>query len=227
MQKIVVINPKGGSGKTTLATNIASYYASRGSEPLLMDYDAQGSSIRWVRKRPTELPPVRGVAAFKKDLRVTRSWQLQIPTATEVAVVDTPAGMDPRNSPEVMRGADFLIVPVLPSDIDIHASSQCLKELIRMQKTGMHRARIMVVANRSHPRSRMLGGLRNMADDLELPLIATLRDSQNYIVAAEQGMGIFDLRGRRVDRDFRQWRLLLECLDPPKTLDLLPLASQA
>lgn len=227
MQKIVVLNPKGGAGKTTLATNIASYYACLGSEPLLIDYDAQGSSIRWVNKRPQELPPVLGIAAFKKDMRVTRSWQLHIPTASQVTVVDTPAGMDPRHSPEVMRGADYLIVPVLPSDIDIHASSRCLTELLRMQKSGMHRARIMVIANRSRPRSRLMGALRDLADDLELPLIATLRDSRHYVEAAELGMGIFDFRGRRAANDRAQWRLLMECLDPPGTLDVLPIAAKA
>lgn len=227
MQKIVVLNPKGGAGKTTLATNIASFYASQGSEPLLMDYDAQGSSVRWAEKRPPDLPTVRGIAAFRKNLRVTRSWQLHIPVASEVAIVDTPAGMDPRLSPEVMRGADFLIVPVLPSDIDIHASLQCLTGLISMHETGMHRARIMIIANRSNQRSRMMGALRSMADDLGIPLIATLRDSQNYVLAAEKGMGIFDLKGRSVGKDLRQWRLLTECLDPPGALDLLPLASHA
>ena len=227
MQKIVVLNPKGGAGKTTLATNLASYFASQGSEPLLMDYDHQGSSARWVEKRPTHLPPVRGLAAFKKDLRVTRSWQLHIPVSSEVVVVDTPAGLNPARSPEVMRGSDVFVVPVLPSDIDIHASNMCLETLRKMQKAGLHRARIMVVANRLRPRSRFADELRKMCDALELPLIASLRDSQNYVFAAEQGMGIFDIPGRRASYDKRQWRLLTECLDPTPAMDLLPLASQA
>ncbi len=225
MQKIVVINPKGGAGKTTLATNIASYFASQGAEPLLMDYDTQGSSIRWVERRPDHLPPVRGLAAFKKELRVTRSWQLQIPVNSEVVVLDTPAGLDPTRSPEVMRGGDFFIVPVLPSDIDIHASRGCLEALIKLQRAGMHQARIMIVANRLRPRSRFNDELRSLAEELEVPLIATLRDSQNYVVAAEQGKGIFDLGGRRAAYDQRQWRLLTECLNPPQALDLVPLAA--
>ncbi|NNF52083.1 MAG: ParA family protein [Gammaproteobacteria bacterium] len=227
MQKIVVLNPKGGAGKTTLATNLASYFASQGSEPLLMDYDNQGSSARWVEKRPTDLPPVRGLAAFKKDLRITRSWQLHIPVSSEVVVVDTPAGLDPRRSPEVMRGSDVFIVPVLPSDIDIHASTACLETLRKMQKAGLHRARIMVVANRVRPRSRFGDELRRMCDSLELPLIASLRDSQNYVMAAEQGMGIFDIPGRRASYDKRQWRLLTDCLDPAPAMEILPIASQA
>lgn len=227
MQKIVVLNPKGGAGKTTLATNLASYFASQGSEPLLIDYDNQGSSARWVEKRPGHLPPVRGLAAFKKDLRITRSWQLHIPVSSEVVVVDTPAGLDPKRSPEVMRGSDVFVVPVLPSDIDIHASSMCLDTLRKMQKAGLHRARIMVVANRIRPRSRFADDLREMCESLELPLIASLRDSQNYVVAAQQGMGIFDMSGRRAAHDKNQWRLLTECLDPAPAADLLPLASQA
>ncbi len=227
MRKIVVLNPKGGAGKTTLATNLASYFASQGAEPLLIDYDHQGSSMRWVENRPGHLPPVRGLAAYKKDLRITRSWQLHIPVTSEVVVVDTPAGLDPTRSTEVTRGADVFIVPVLPSDIDIHASTRCLETLIKMQRAGLHRARLMIVANRVRPRNRFADDLRHMADSLELPLIATLRDSQNYVVAAEQGMGIFDVAGRRVAYDKRQWRLLTECLDPPRPMELIPLASQA
>ncbi len=225
MQKIVVLNPKGGAGKTTLATNIASYFASQGAEPLLMDYDSQGSSVRWVKLRPDHLPPVRGLAAYQKELRVTRSWQLRIPVSSEVLVVDTPAGLDLRRSPEVTRGSDFFIVPVLPSDIDIHASDICLRALVKMRRAGLHRARILVVANRVRPRSRFMGALRGMCDELELPLIASLRDSQNYVVAAEQGMGIFDVPGRRTAHDKRQWRLFTECLNPPPSMELIPLAA--
>lgn len=227
MQKIVVLNPKGGAGKTTLATNLASYFASQGSEPLLIDYDHQGSSARWVEKRPLHLPPVRGLSAFKKDLRVTRSWQLHIPVGSDVVVADTPAGLDPRRSPEVMRGCDVLLVPVLPSDIDIHASGICLETLRKMQKAGLHSARIMVVANRVKARSRFADELRQMCDALELPLIATLRDSQNYVTAAEQGMGIFDITGRKASFDKRQWRLLTDCLDPAPAMDMFPLLNQA
>lgn len=227
MQKIVVLNPKGGAGKTTLATNLASYFASQGAEPLLVDYDQQASSTRWVENRPSHLPPVRGLAAFKKDLRITRSWQLHIPVSSEVVVVDTPAGLDPSRSPEVMRGSDVLIVPVLPSDIDIHASKNCLETLCKMQRAGLHRARIMVVANRVRSRSRFNEDLRLMTESMELPLIAVLRDSQNYLMAAEQGMGIFDMPGRRVAYDKRQWRLLTDCLDPSPAMELMALASPA
>ena len=130
MQRIVVLNPKGGSGKTTIATNLASYLASRGHTPVLMDFDPQGSSLRWVKKRQPSQPPIHVIAAFEKDTRTTRAFQLRVPEETSHVVVDTPAALPGQEMPAMVRDAHKIIVPVLPSDIDIHACSRCIRDLL-------------------------------------------------------------------------------------------------
>ena len=127
MQKIVLLNPKGGSGKTTIATNLASYYAVAGLRPTLMDMDAQGSTTRWLSKRAKGQPTIHGIAGFERNSRVTRSFATRLPVDTERLVVDTAAAVEPQKLPDLTRNATAILVPVLPSDIDIHAadSSHC------------------------------------------------------------------------------------------------------
>src|ERR1700738_3371104 len=148
MQRIVVLNPKGGSGKTTIAINLASYLASRRHTPVLMDFDPQGSSLRWVRKRKPAQAPIQVIAAFERDTRTTRAFQLRVPDLATHVVVDTPAALDARQLAEMTRDADKIIVPVLPSDIDIHACSRCIRDLLLVAKIRREDDRIGVIANR-------------------------------------------------------------------------------
>src|ERR1700727_1886664 len=112
MQRILVLNPKGGSGKTTIATNLASYFASLGDRPLLSDNDPQGSSTRWLKKRKPEQAFIHGVAAFERNTRMTRAWQMRIPPDAAHVVVDTPGGGPARDFPEMPRGAPPPLTPV-------------------------------------------------------------------------------------------------------------------
>ena len=121
MQRIVVLNPKGGSGKTTIAVNLAGYFASRQQRPVLMDYDPQGSSGRWVSKRDPARPKVHLISAHERDPRVTRTFQLRPPPGATHIILDTPAAVNGQTMIELTRQADKILVPVLPSDIDIHA----------------------------------------------------------------------------------------------------------
>ena len=113
MQRIVVLNPKGGSGKTTIAINLAGYFASRQQRPVLMDFDPQGSSLRWVKKRQPTQAPIQVIAAFEKDSRTTRAFQLRVPEDSTHVIVDTPAAVDSKQFPEVTRDAHKILVPVL------------------------------------------------------------------------------------------------------------------
>src|SRR5437762_13539737 len=124
MQRIVVLNPKGGSGKTTIAINLASYLATRRYTPVLMDFDPQGSTLRWVRKRRPAQAPIHAIAAFEKDSRTTRAFQLRVPDVATHVIVDTPAALDPRQLSDMTRDADKILVPVLPSDIDIRSEER-------------------------------------------------------------------------------------------------------
>src|SRR5947207_10797111 len=148
MQRIVVLNPKGGSGKTTIAINLARYLASRRHPPVLMDFDPQGSPLRWVRKRRPAQAPIQVIAAFEKDTRTTRAFQLRVPDAATHVIVDTPAALDPRQLPEMTRGAAKLLVPVPPPDIHIHACSRRIRGLLLVASIPPDETRTVVIARR-------------------------------------------------------------------------------
>lgn len=213
MNRIVVLNPKGGSGKTTIATNLASYFASRQQKPVLMDFDPQGSSLRWVRKRDPALPPIHAVNAFEKDPRTTRTFQLRVPDFTTHVVVDTPAAVEAQELPELTRDARKIIVPVLPSDIDIHACSRCIRDLLLVAKVRRDGGRIGVVANRIRRNTITYQSLIRFLQTLGIPIVATLRDSQNYLRAAEQGIGLHEMKSYLVRSDIEEWRPLIEWVD--------------
>lgn len=213
MQRIVVLNPKGGSGKTTIAINLASYYAVQGLRPVLMDYDPQGSSIRWLKKRTSPQPLIHGVAAYERNTRTTRSFQLRVPQDSLRQVVDTPAAIEPHEMPELTRGADAILVPVLPSDIDIHTCSKCIADLLLVAKVRRSDDRIAVIANRVKKQTLIYQSLMRFLATLQIPIVATFRDSQNYIRAAELGVGIYEMKPYLVREDLDQWGPLVEWLE--------------
>jgi chromosome partitioning protein len=212
MQRILVLNPKGGSGKTTIATNLASYFASQGDRPLLSDNDQQGSSSRWLKKRTAEQAFIHGVAAFERNSRMTRAWQMRIPQDVGHVVVDTPAAVLPQEMPDMTKSADAIIVPVLPSDIDIHACSKCIADLLLIAKVRRDENRIGVVANRVKRNTVIYQSLMRFLETLRIPVIATLRDSQNYVRAAEQGVGLFEMKHYLVEQDLADWQPMLAWL---------------
>jgi chromosome partitioning protein len=189
MQRIVVLNPKGGSGKTTIASNLAACHAIHGERPALMDLDPQGSSMRWLRKRPDDAPAIYGIAAFERSATVTRSWQMRIPADCRTVVIDTPAAIDAHALPELTRSVDAVLVPVMPSEIDIHATAKCIADLLLVAKIRRSENRIGIIANRVRINTRMSHSLTRFLDSLDIPLIATLRDTQNYLRSAENRSG--------------------------------------
>jgi len=212
MQRILVLNPKGGSGKTTVATNLAAYFATLGDRPLLTDNDPQGSSTRWLKKRSTDQALIHGIAAFERKSRMTRSWQLRTPPDAAHVVVDTPAAVSAQDMPELTKSADVIIVPVLPSDIDIHAFSKCIADLLLIAKVRRDENRIGVVANRVKRNTLVYQSLMRFLGTLRIPVIATLRDSQSYVRAAEQGVGLHEMKKYQVAQDLEDWEPLLSWL---------------
>jgi len=225
MQRIILLNPKGGSGKTTVATNLAARFAVAGKNPVLMDMDPQGSSIRWVKKRPENLPPIHGIAAFERSSAVTRSWQLRIPPGCGAVIVDTPAALDPQNFAEITRGADAVLVPVMPSDIDIHAAAKCITDLLLVAKVSRSQGRLGVIANRVRSNTLISQTLNRFLKSLEIPLVATLRDTQNYVRAAQIGAGIHEMPEWQVRHDLEEWTALTEWLDSRRPVVGPPLVS--
>jgi chromosome partitioning protein len=212
MQRILVLNPKGGSGKTTIATNLASYFASQGDRPLLSDNDPQGSSTRWLKKRKPEQALIHGVATFERNSRMTRAWQMRVPPDAGHIVVDTPAAVPAQDMPDMTKNADVIIVPVLPSDIDIHACSKCIADLLLIAKVRRNENRIGVVANRVKRNTLIYQSLMRFLETLRIPVIATLRDSQAYVRAAEQGLGLHEMKPQAVQQDLADWQPLLAWL---------------
>ena len=174
MQKIVILNPKGGSGKTTIATNLASYFAVEGLRPTLMDMDAQGSSTHWLSKRAKDQPLIHGIAGFERNTGVTRSFATRLPLDTQRLVVDTPAAVEPQKLPDLTRNATAVLVPVLPSDIDIHAAAKCISNLLLIAKIGREEQRIAVIANRVKKQTLVYKSLMKFLENLQIPVIATL-----------------------------------------------------
>ncbi|HEY5020826.1 MAG TPA: AAA family ATPase [Steroidobacteraceae bacterium] len=215
MQRIVVLNPKGGSGKTTIAINVASHYAQRGERLVLMDYDPQASSAHWLSKRQDTQPHIALIAAFERDPRITRAFQLRIPQGTDRVVVDTPAALEANEIPDLIRGADKVLVPVLPSDIDIHACSRCVQNLLLVAKVRRDENRLGIIANRVRRNTVIYQSLTRFLDTLNIPIVATLRDSQNYVRSAESGLGLAEMKTNQVAEDWADWQSMFEWLESP------------
>ena len=217
VKRIVVINGKGGCGKTTVVTNLASSYAARGVGVALFDYDPQGSALQWLALRPDYLPGVRGVAAFDHGAaNATRSWLLRTPPGVQRIIIDTPAGLKGQALTDQLRNADVVIMPVLPSTIDIAASANFIKELLLVARVRSFPCRLALVANRVRQNTRALESLKRFLKSLNIPVIGHIRDTQNYVLAAERGVGVVEIRGRRLLADQQVWNRMVDWIEQPQ-----------
>jgi chromosome partitioning protein len=221
-RKLVVLNPKGGSGKTTLATNLAAWCASSGAATTLMDFDPQGCSTRWLANRPDTCPPIHGIPAYQLNLRVTRSWQLRTPPGTRFLVVDTSAAVPAQKLTDYTRDAHAIIIPVGPTDIDIHAAAGFISDLLLVAKEDRQQGRVAVVANRVRTGTIAHGRLLRFLGTLSIPCMAILRDSQVYAHAAQLGLGLHEFKPHRVQRDLEQWAPLLRWVERRCNPPLVP-----
>jgi chromosome partitioning protein len=212
--KITVMNTKGGCGKTTVATNLASYCASRGYGTALYDYDRQASSMRWLKGRPSSLPPIHSVAAFEPPrVGITRAWQMRVPQDTRYIITDTPAGFALVDIEDRVAETDVILIPVLPSSIDIHSTADFIRDLLLIGKARTHNTRLAIVTNRTRIRTRAVEKLERFLKKLDIPVIARIRDTQHYVSAYEQGLGIHELDERDAQKDREAWGELLDWLD--------------
>jgi len=212
VRRTLVLNAKGGCGKTTIATNLAAYYAQR-HDTTLLDYDPQGSSLRWLQRRGADRPAIDGVRAYARHpTGMTRTWMTHNPRA-ERTVVDAPAGINGPDLADLVRDVDAVIIPVLPSPIDIQAAADFVRDLLLDGRSRQRGVRLAVVANRARTRTRIYGSLERFLASLDLPFLTTLRDSQNYVRAVERGLGIHELGGKACEPDLEQWAPLLRWLE--------------
>jgi chromosome partitioning protein len=205
------MNTKGGCGKTTVATNLASYCISQGYATDLFDYDTQGSSTQWLKARDQDLPAIRGVAAhIPPQAGVTRSWQLRIPQQTRYVIQDTPAGHVGFDLVDRVNESDIILIPVLPSAIDIHSTANFIRDLLLVGKARANNKHIAIIANRTRVRTRSLNTLERFLRNLDIPVIAHIRDTQNYVRAAERGVGVGELAERAALKDAEPWANILD-----------------
>jgi len=224
MLKIMVLNTKGGCGKTTIATNLAACYAHRGSYPALLDYDGQGSASRWLDIRPEHVPPIHGIEAHRQKITVTRSWQMRMPPNVDRVVIDTPAAVSSQDLANYIRDTDVVLIPVLPSPIDIHATMSFIEEILVIGKmrSGMSKkteTRIGVIANRVAENTQVYQSLQSFLSGVKIPFVTSLSDSHYYVHAFVEGVGIHELKDSRTIILRQQWQPLMEWIENTETTE--------
>ncbi|MDH3746774.1 MAG: ParA family protein [Gammaproteobacteria bacterium] len=205
MRHIMVLNAKGGCGKSTLATNIASYFATEGANVALADYDPQRSSLDWIDRRPANRPEIHGVSAYEGGLR-------HVPRSADIVVSDAPARSHGPELTDLVRHAETIVVPVLPSTIDMQATANFLKELKSVGRIERKQAKIATVANRVRDNTLIWDELDEYLSKTRVPYIAALREAQNYIRAYTRGIGIFELPEYLAWPDWEEWEPLTDWL---------------
>ncbi len=205
MRHIMVLNAKGGCGKSTLATNIASYFAGEDAEVALADYDPQRSGLDWLERRPDNRPKITGVAAYDDGLR-------RVPRNADILVIDAPARSHGAELTQLVKHAETIVVPVLPSTIDMQATTRFLKELQNLAKVQKKDVKIGAVANRVRDNTLIFDDLDEYLTKARVPYIAALREAQNYVRAYTRGLGIFELPEYLAWPDWEEWEPLTSWL---------------
>jgi chromosome partitioning protein len=204
MPIVVVANPKGGVGKSTLSTNVAGYFASQGHAVMLGDVDRQQSSALWLRLRPPAARPIQ-------SWEVSHDLMARPPKDSTHVVLDTPAGLHGWRFKDVLKIADKVLVPLQPSIFDIYATRAFLDELAETRRAD--KLQIGIVGMRVDPRTIAADKLNEFVASLGLPVLGTLRDTQNYIHLAARGLTLFDVAPGRVEKDLQQWQAICRWLD--------------
>ena len=207
MRTVMLMNAKGGCGKTTLATNIATWFADDGARVALADCDPQRSSLDWLEARRDYegVPAIQGLDAVSSPLRPAKG--------TDVLVMDAPAGTHGRAIGDLLRRVDRLVVPVLPSPIDMRACDRFLQELLASGRVSRHQTKLAIVANRTRENTLIYRQLEEYLGHLDIPFIGHVRESQNYIRAAERGLGLFELAPSLVWQDVASWDPIMAWLN--------------
>jgi chromosome partitioning protein len=210
MRSIMVLNSKGGSGKSTVATNIASYYASQGNKVVLVDFDPQASSLDWLAVRQSGRSTITGIDGASGHFRVPRS--------ADYVVYDTPAAVHGAPLSALLRRAQSIIIPVLPSPIDMRAATPFVQKVLDNGRVSRKEVRVALIANRCREHYNIYHQLdKYLRKVRKAPFISALRESQNYVRAAERGLGVFELPPYAVRKDLDQWDPIIRWLNSKRS----------
>jgi chromosome partitioning protein len=232
MRTILIVNSKGGCGKSTIATNLAAFYAREGKSVALADFDPQGSSLQWLEARSAERPRIEGLSGLESGFR--------LPRQIDYTILDAPAGIRGAELTALVRRAQTILIPVLPSATDMRATARFVHDLLLVGKVSRKETKLATIANRVPEATAMaraaeilLNGidvpyqsvpgqvyrpLERFLTRLRIPFVTTLPDSPSYALADARGLGICELGESRSAWDFVRWRPLLDWLDSPKSL---------
>lgn len=202
MKNILIANSKGGAGKTTLATNLAGYFAAQGFRVGLEDLDRQKSSSYWLKRRPAELPTIESYADLDKKSSQKLDW----------LITDSPAGFRDDKLTDAVKKADYVIVPVQPSAFDTLATADFLAILDQEKAIRKHKTFIALVGMRVNARAHSATKLAAFMDESGLTILTYLRNAQVYATAAELGISVFDMRASLVAQELEQWSDLVAWL---------------
>lgn len=202
MKAILIANPKGGSGKTTLSTNIAGHLASRGQRVAILDLDRQKSATQWLANRPPNLSSIELIQS-EMGKSMPLDW----------LVIDSPAGLHGKNLDHALKLVHKVIVPIAPSAFDIQASRDFMEVLHHEKTVRKGKIFVGIVGMRMDPRTRAALTLEQFLKGLDLPVLAYLREAQVYVNAAFEGKTLFDLPPSLAGRELEQWAYLLNWLD--------------
>lgn len=200
MKNILIANSKGGSGKTTLATNLAGYFASLGGQVMLTDLDRQRSSTQWLQRRPPEMPLIHIYSPRSKVSMIKPEW----------IITDSPAGFRDEKLADAVKQADCVIVPIQPSAFDMGATSDFLERLAEEKAIRKNKTFVALVGMRVNSRTHAAAALANFMEQTGFPILTYLRNAQVYATAAEMGVSLFDMRPSLVAQDVEQWVPLLD-----------------
>ncbi len=204
MRSVLIVNPKGGCGKTTVSTNLAGGLAALGNKVLLLDLDRQQSAMTWLGMRPPHCPPIRGLERKQDDAPAEGT------SKGDWLVIDSPAGIHGKGLSHALKLADRVLVPVQPSVFDMAATAEFVQMLVEEKDVRKSKSKLAVVGVRVDPRTRAAATLEAFLTQFDLPILSHLRDSQIYPNAAFNGLSIFDLPPSASERDLGQWAPILQ-----------------
>ena len=193
MNTTLVINAKGGVGKTTITTNLASYFASRGIPTTIADFDAQGSSLNWLQQRPAGATKIHGANLSTRIGTGQAINRRQIPHETRQLILDAPAGPTRLLLQDLLARTQSILIPVAPSAIDIHATANFIKELLLVGQVRFRNIRVAVLANRVRSSRPVYEPLEKFVSSLRISFLTRVSDSDVYVDAAERGLGVFEM----------------------------------